>query len=78
MFGEGQFFEIFVDTPLAVCMERDTKGLYRRALSGEIKEMTGLSSPYERPEHADLVLDGRQKSPEELAEEVLRLVAHRL
>lgn len=78
LFGEGQFFEIFVDTPLAVCMERDTKGLYRRALSGEIKEMTGLSSPYERPEHADLVLDGRQKSPEELAEEVLRLVAHRL
>ncbi len=74
LFPGNTFFEIFVDTPLAVCMERDVKGLYKRALAGEIREMTGLSSPYERPEHPDLVLDGKTLCPEELAEQVVRLI----
>ena len=74
LFPGGSFFEIFVDTPLATCMERDVKGLYKRAMSGEIKEMTGLSSPYEKPEHPDLVLNGKGKLPEELANEVIRVI----
>lgn len=74
LFPTGRFFEIFVDTPLATCMERDVKGLYRRAIAGEVKEMTSLSSPYERPEHPDLVLDGGSGHPEKLAENVLLLL----
>ncbi len=74
LFPEGHFFEIFVDTPLTVCMKRDVKGLYKRALAGEIRDMTGLSSPYERPEHPDLELDGKNGTPEELAEQVVRLI----
>lgn len=75
LFPKGSFFEIFVDTPLDVCMKRDVKGLYARALTGEIKEMTGLSSPYEKPEHPDLVLDGTRETPEKLADRVLELIA---
>lgn len=71
LFPEGSFFEIFVDTPLTECMKRDVKGLYQSALKGEIQEMTGLSSPYERPEHPELVLNGASASPEELAEMVI-------
>lgn len=74
LFPIGSFFEIFVDTPLAICMQRDAKGLYKRAMSGEIKEMTGLFSPYENPEHPELVLDGKSKPPEELANEVIRMI----
>lgn len=74
LFPKDSFFEIFVDTPLSICMERDVKSLYKRAVAGEIKDMTGLSSPYEKPVHPDLVLDGKNKSPEELANEVLRLI----
>ncbi|MDH3463525.1 MAG: adenylyl-sulfate kinase [Acidimicrobiia bacterium] len=50
------FFEVFVDTPLEVCEQRDPKGLYRRARAGEIKQMTGIDSPYERPVSPDLQL----------------------
>lgn len=46
---DGQFIEIFVDTPLAVCEQRDPKGLYKKARAGEIKDFTGIDSPYERP-----------------------------
>ncbi|MDE2135356.1 MAG: sulfate adenylyltransferase subunit CysN [Alphaproteobacteria bacterium] len=56
MVGEGEFIEVFVDTPLAVCMQRDPKGLYRKATAGEIKNFTGIDSPYEPPEEAELVL----------------------
>lgn len=50
----GEFIEIFMDTPLEVCEARDVKGLYRRARSHEISEFTGISSPYEAPEHPEL------------------------
>ncbi len=56
LMGEGEFIEIFVDTPLAVCMQRDPKGLYRKAKAGEIRNFTGIDSPYEPPEGAELVL----------------------
>lgn len=53
----GDFMEVFCDCPAAVCEQRDVKGLYRRARAGEIPQFTGISSPYEAPQHADLTLD---------------------
>ncbi len=64
------FIELFVDTPLDVCEQRDAKQLYARARRGEIVEFTGISSPYERPERAELVLT-TQTSPREAAEKVM-------
>lgn len=54
--GEGNFFEVFINTPIEVCMQRDPKGLYKKALSGEIKHFTGISDPYEAPENAEIEL----------------------
>ena len=68
--GDISFTEVFVDTPLAVCEARDPKGLYKRARAGEIKNFTGVSSPYEAPESADMVLDGSAKAPAALADEL--------
>ena len=56
MVEPGEFIEIFVDTPLQVCIERDPKGLYKRALAGQIKNFTGVDQAYEKPEHAEIVL----------------------
>lgn len=56
LIGEG-FVEVHVNTPLAVCEERDAKGLYRKARNGEILNFTGISSPYEEPENPDLRVD---------------------
>ena len=56
LFDESEFLEVFVDTPLELCEQRDPKGLYRRARAGEIPNFTGISSPYEPPEHADIHL----------------------
>lgn len=54
--GKGDFLEIFIDAPLAVCEQRDVKGLYARARKGEIRDFTGIDAPYEAPENADLVI----------------------
>jgi bifunctional enzyme CysN/CysC len=67
----GQFVEIFVDTPLEVCMERDPKGLYKRAAAGQIKNFTGIDSPYERPENPELTLSTASISPEDAAERIV-------
>jgi len=56
LFEQGEFVEIFVDTPIAQCMTRDPKGLYRRALTGEIKNFTGVDQSYEAPERPELHL----------------------
>jgi bifunctional enzyme CysN/CysC len=69
--GEGEFIEIFVDTPLEDCIARDPKGLYKRALAGEIKNFTGISQPYERPQTPELLLETRLDSPETLADVVI-------
>ena len=65
---EGEFVEIFVDTPFEECARRDPKGLYRRALGGEIKNFTGVDSPYEAPESAEIHLLTEGRSPEEMVE----------
>lgn len=54
--GKGDFLEIFIDAPLAVCEQRDVKGLYARARKGEIRDFTGIDAPYEAPETPDLVI----------------------
>jgi len=66
-FNDGEFIEVFVDTPLAVCEQRDVKGLYAKARAGQIPNFTGIDSPYEAPEHAELVLDTMAESTEQLA-----------
>ena len=55
-FAEGEFIEVFVDTPLAECEQRDPKGLYKKARAGEIKHFTGIDDPYEAPEQAEIHL----------------------
>jgi bifunctional enzyme CysN/CysC len=75
LFEEGEFLEVFVDTPLAAAEQRDVKGLYAKARAGEIKNFTGIDSPYEIPERADLVLHTTQRSAEDLAADlVARLI----
>jgi bifunctional enzyme CysN/CysC len=68
--GDISFVEIYVNTPLEVCEKRDPKGLYRRARAGEIKNFTGIDSPFEPPSTPQLVLHGAQKEPAELADEL--------
>jgi bifunctional enzyme CysN/CysC len=68
---DGEFVEIFVDTPLEVAEERDPKGLYARARAGEIKNFTGIDAPYEAPTHPDIHLQGADSPPEDLAEEII-------
>ena len=60
MLASGQFIEVFVDTPLAICEARDPKGLYKKARAGELKNFTGIDSIYEFPEHPDIHLPGEQ------------------
>ena len=74
MLPEGEFIEIFVDTPLSVAEERDVKGLYRKARSGELKNFTGIDSPYEAPENPEIRIDTTTTSPEEAAD----LIAERI
>src|SRR5262245_2501564 len=71
MVGAGHFVEIFVDTPLEVCEQRDTKGLYAKARRGEIKDFTGIDDPYEPPRHAEITLDTVGRAPEENARRIL-------
>ena len=68
----GKFVEVYVNTPIEVCQKRDVKGLYRRALAGEIHEMTGVDDPYEPPEQPDLVVDALNLTPAQSAEFILR------
>jgi adenylylsulfate kinase len=69
--GEGDFVEIFVDTPLSICELRDTKGLYAKARKGEIKDFTGISAPFEVPESAAIKIKTENKKIEESARELV-------
>jgi bifunctional enzyme CysN/CysC len=77
LFAEGEFLEVFVDTPLAVAEARDPKGLYAKARRGELKNFTGIDAPYETPESAELSLDTGALTAAEAAERVLGLLAGR-
>ncbi|MGN6133026.1 MAG: adenylyl-sulfate kinase [Aureliella sp.] len=67
----GDFVEVFVDAPLAVCESRDPKGLYKQARAGQIPNFTGISDPYEAPEKPEIHLQSADRSPRELAEQVV-------
>ena len=69
---EGDFIEVFVDTPLEICEQRDPKGLYRKARAGEIQGMTGIDDPYQAPLHPELVLDSGNIPADSCADEVLK------
>lgn len=69
---DGEFIEIFVDTPIAVAEERDPKGLYKKARRGEIKNFTGIDSPYEAPENAEIRIDTSGRDIEQTVDEMMQ------
>ncbi|MEM1390982.1 MAG: sulfate adenylyltransferase subunit CysN [Pseudomonadota bacterium] len=71
LMSEGEYVEIFVDTPLEVAEQRDVKGLYKKARAGEIENFTGIDSPYEAPEQAEITIDTVGSSPEDAADQIL-------
>lgn len=71
LIGQENFIEVFVDTPLAICEERDPKGLYKKARAGELPNMTGINSPYEQPLEPDLTIETKEKS---LNKTIIKLV----
>ena len=71
---EGEFIEVFIDTPLEDAEKRDVKGLYKKARSGQLKNFTGIDSPYERPENPEIRVDTRRESPEDAAERIVERV----
>jgi len=77
MVGSDQFIEIFVNTPLETCEERDVKGLYAKARSGEIKGFTGIDDPYEAPVKPEIMVTTDDKSPEECAKEIINYLESR-
>jgi bifunctional enzyme CysN/CysC len=77
MMPDGEFFEIFVDTPLAEAEKRDVKGLYAKARAGELKNFTGIDSPYEPPEQAEIRIDTTQLSADEAANAIVEKLLSR-
>ena len=71
LFADGEFVEVFVDAPLSVAEQRDPKGLYKKARRGELKNFTGIDSPYEEPEAPDIRIDTATLTPEQAADDVL-------
>jgi bifunctional enzyme CysN/CysC len=74
LFGNGEFLEVFMDTPLAVAEVRDPKGLYKKARSGQLKNFTGIDSPYEAPENPEITLESGSGSIEEMADRVIEIL----
>ncbi len=72
LLAKGEFIEVFIDAPLAVAEQRDPKGLYRKARKGELKHFTGIDSPYEAPEQADIHIDTARLSAAEAAELIIK------
>jgi len=77
LMAPDEFVEIFVDTPLEVCEQRDPKGLYRKARRGELRNFTGLDSPYERPSNPELILDALSNSAGDLADGIIHFMQQR-
>jgi bifunctional enzyme CysN/CysC len=77
LMSEGEFIEVFVDAPLDVCESRDPKGLYRKARRQEISNFTGIGSPYEPPENAEVRIESHKLTPEEAVEVLLEYLRDR-
>lgn len=76
--GEKDFIEVYISTSLAECENRDVKGLYKKARNGEIKNFTGIDSPYEAPENADIVIQTENKTIEECSKELYHFILNQL
>ncbi|WP_423818714.1 adenylyl-sulfate kinase [Salinimicrobium sp. TIG7-5_MAKvit] len=76
--GKENFVEVFVNTPLEVCEERDVKGFYKKARQGEIKNFTGISAPYEAPENPDIKINTEEESAEEAVERLYEFLQQKL
>jgi len=74
LMAPGEFVEVFVDTPLEVAEARDVKGLYKKARSGQLKNFTGIDSPYEQPQNAELTVNTVELTPEDAAERIVQYV----
>ncbi|MCD7963007.1 MAG: adenylyl-sulfate kinase [Rikenellaceae bacterium] len=72
--GENDFVEVFVSTPLEVCEDRDVKGLYKKARLGEIKNFTGISAPFEKPENPDVEIDTTSLTVEESVNKIMEVI----
>lgn len=72
---DGEFLEVFVDTPLEVCEARDPKGLYSKARAGELANFTGIDSDYEAPQAADIVVKGAEAEPDALADQIIAMLS---
>ena len=72
--GEDDFLEVFIDTPLEVCEQRDPKGLYKKARAGEIKNFTGISAPFEVPTHPFMSVDNTDPKIDETVREMLKKI----
>ena len=75
LFQEGQFLEVFIDTPLEISIQRDPKGLYAKALKGEIKNFTGIDSPYEVPTEPEITLNTERNSVKEMVKIIIEYFA---
>lgn len=73
--AQGEFFEVFVDAPIQAAEERDPKGLYKKARSGELKDFTGLDSPYEAPESSEVRIDTTAQTPEQAVEHIINYLS---
>ena len=76
LFMPGEFLEVFVDTPLAEAERRDVKGLYKKARRGELKNFTGIDSPYETPENPEIRIDTTAMDADQAAESILAHLEH--
>ena len=76
--GTESYIEVFVDTPLEICEQRDVKGLYKKARAGEVKNFTGIDSPYERPENPDVIIPTHQMSVDDSLNLLLDFVSPRI
>jgi adenylylsulfate kinase len=73
--GRNCFIEVFVDAPMEVCMQRDTRGLYQKAMNGELKDFTGVDSPYEKPLHPHITLHTANQTPEASVSQIMNFIA---
>jgi bifunctional enzyme CysN/CysC len=74
MMAPGEFVEVFIDTPLSVAEERDVKGLYAKARSGQLKNFTGVDSPYEAPQTPEIYINSTKRTVDEAAEKIVKYI----
>lgn len=76
--GFENYIEVFVNTPLEICEQRDVKGLYKKARTGEIKNFTGISSPYEKPVNPSIEINTTKETPEEAVDKIISFIQNKL